>query len=96
MCSSLPVDRGALLPLTGTFDAAVAAAVDQHVWNPVLAAGEDHRLGPDRGSLVVTGLRYLTVMADVDPGTHEDALHLGLEDLWIDVDVPVDTCVLHQ
>ena len=73
--------------LVDELGALVAAAIVQHVHRAVV--GTDH----DDGHLaviqrdVVALLRYLALMADVDPCPRPDALHLEIENLGIGVDV---------
>ena len=77
----------------GTF---VRAAIVQHMHRAVVVPRHQHRLRADRGGEVVAGVRHLGVVADIDPGVGEQALHLQREDVGISVDVAVDLGIAHQ
>ena len=45
---------------------------------------------------VVSGIRYLAVVTDIDPGVSPDAGHLQIEHIGICIDAPVQVLVLHK
>ena len=69
--------------------AAVGALVVHHVQRAVVVAHHHHRLAADLGREIVAGIFHLALVADIDPGRAEQALHLQLEDRRIGVDLPV-------
>src|SRR5262249_49135030 len=53
-------------------------------------ARDDDRLVAHPGGEVLPGLRYLALMAEEQPATHEDAFHLELVNLFVPQDSPAD------
>src|SRR5262245_46229716 len=56
--------------------AAVGALIVDHAHTALVVAHHHNRPPPDAGGEVVAGLFHLALVADVDPGRAEDALHL--------------------
>src|SRR5258708_33797316 len=63
----------------------VHATVEEHSNLLVVATDQHDRVSSDARSVVVTGLRNLAFVTDIDPTALEDARELGLEDRSIDV-----------
>ena len=64
-----------------------------------LAFGVAHqhdRLAADEGAEIVAGVFHLAFVADIDPGSAENALQLELENRRIGVDLPVHAAGLHE
>ena len=76
--------------------AAMAAAVVQHAHLAIGMAHADDRLAPNESGEEVPRLRDLAIVADIDPGPLEDALHLQLEHLGVDEDPPVYPVVQNE
>ena len=56
----------------------------------------DDRLAAELGGDEIARIGHLAVMADEQPGTAEDALHLQFEHVGIGVDAPVHAAGLDQ
>src|SRR5690606_5463460 len=69
---------------------AVAARVDQAVQLAFLVAADDDGLAADVRGEVVTDVRDLALVGEVDPVALEDVLHLEFEDLLVGEDVTAD------
>lgn len=69
--------------------AAMRAAIVQDVHLAVGVPGHHHRLQPDPSAEEIACIRHLTVVADENPGSPEDARHLDLEYDGIEVDAPM-------
>src|ERR1700742_3390196 len=54
------------------------------------------RRGADRCTEIVALVRYLAVVADIDPGVGEQVLHLKLEHLLVDINVAMDLRLADQ
>src|SRR5882724_4370322 len=64
----------------------VQTTVEEHADLLVVAADHHYGVTSDARSEIVTGLRNLAFVTDIDPTALEDACELGLEDRSIDVD----------
>nr|WP_277872965.1 hypothetical protein [Raineyella fluvialis] len=83
--------RGAVVGLAATqHGTAVRTRVDHAVELAVLAPGDDHGLASDVGGEVVTDVRDLRLVGQVDPVALEDVLHLELEELFVGEDRTVE------
>ena len=67
--------------------AAMAAGVDEGVQLVVLVAGDEDRLPPHVGRVVVVLVGNLALVGKIDPVALEDVLHLQLEPLRVGEDV---------
>src|SRR5579863_2527475 len=76
--------------MTATFahelGAFVQASIEEDPDLLVIATNHDDRVAPEGGGVVVACLCNLALVADVEPGTLEDARELGFKDVCIDVD----------
>src|SRR5439155_19115658 len=64
------------LAIADDLGAAMAAAVIENMHGAVAVAAQDDWLAADRRRQIVARLCHLAVVADIDPGTPENALHL--------------------
>ena len=76
--------------------AAMHAAIHQDMNVAVLIASHDRGLGSNRHRLVVTRRADLVLMADENPVAFENALHLQIKDLLLEIDLSMDPGLLHQ
>src|SRR5207248_9577626 len=82
-------DARRALVLAGERGATVGAAVEQRANFPVRVAQQNNRAQakPRRYEIVV--VRYLAVVAEIDPHRAEDVAHLRGEDRWTGLDQPM-------
>src|SRR6185312_6147582 len=73
--------------LGGDARALVRAAVVQDLHRVVGVAHHQDGLETDRRTEIVARIRYLAVVADIDPGVGEEVLHLELEHFLVDIHV---------
>src|SRR5206468_4107872 len=74
----------------------VGAAVDHHAHLAVHGPRHDHRLGPDGPRDEVARQRNLALVADEDPASEEEPVHLVGEDARVGVERGVHALVLDQ
>ena len=78
------VSRGAVQETRG----AVPAHIEERLDATVLAAQRDQRFTEEFQGMVITGVRNIARVAENLPGSREDALPFGIQELGIPVDPP--------
>ena len=76
--------------------ATMRAAVVKHMHLAVGIPGHDQRLAADLSEIIVSRIRDLALMANIDPGAFENAFHLEIEDLRIRISLAMRPIRLHQ
>ena len=72
------------------------AAIHEHVDVAVVVASHDRGLSSNRHGFVVAGCADLVLMADKNPIVFEDALHLQIENLLLEINLAMDSGILDQ